>query len=72
MEELEREVIENRQRIIGLESSIEEIKSAILDVRRMVENHLMHMVTPSHMWVVSALTTLAGILLTALLYAYRK
>jgi hypothetical protein len=71
MADVEKEITENRQRIIALEKNIEEIKQDIKDTKTLIQNHLLHMVPPSFMWIVSILTTLLGILGATVFQVYR-
>ncbi len=71
MGDVDREITENRQRVIALEKCTDEVKMAINDLQKLISNHLLHMVSPSFLWLVGLMSGAIGVLATALFYALR-
>ena len=61
MTDMEKEITENRQRIIAMENCIKEIKQDNKEIKDLIQNHLLRLVPPSFMWIFSILSCLLGI-----------
>ena len=61
MTDMEKEITENRQRIIAMENCIKEIKQDNKEIKDLIQNHLLRLVPPSFMWIFSILSGLLGI-----------